>query len=64
MFLIDLAKSGHDISAYKHELNQDFAVTLIGFWLAHSTWETRDSNTTVREHQIASASVAFQLLNS
>lgn len=64
MFLTDLAKSGHDISAYKHELNQDFAVTLIGFWLAHSTWETRDSNTTVREHQIASASVAFQLLNS
>lgn len=64
MFLIDLAKSGHDISAYKHELNQDFAVTLIGFWLAHSIWETRDSNTTVREHQIASASVAFQLLNS
>lgn len=64
MFLIDLAKSGHDIAPYKEAFNKDFALTLIGFWLAHSTWETRDSDTTVREHQIASASIAFQLINS
>lgn len=63
MFLIDLAKSGQDVSAYKDMLNKDFAMTLIGFWLAHSTWETRDSNTKVREHQIASASTAFQLIS-
>ena len=64
MFLIDLAKSGHDVTTYAHRLNQDFALTLIGFWLAHSIWQTKDSNTEVREHQVASAAVAFQLLNS
>lgn len=64
MFIIDLAKSGHNVEPYKSNFNHEYALTLIGFWLAHSTWETRDSNTEVREHQIASASVALQLLRS
>lgn len=62
MFLIDLAKSGYDISAYKEHLNLDHARTLIGFWLAHSLWETRDGSTTVREQQVASAVSAYALL--
>ena len=64
MFLIDLAKSGHPIEAYRHKINHDYALTLIGFWLAHSTWETRDGNVKVREHQVASATAAFQLIQS
>lgn len=62
MFLIDLAKSGHDVSAFIDRFNPDFAITLIGFWLAHSIWQTRDGSTTVREHQVASATTAFELL--
>jgi hypothetical protein len=61
-FLVDLAKSGYDISAYKEYLNLDHARTLIGFWLAHSLWETRDGSTTVREQQVASAVSAYALL--
>lgn len=63
MMLIDLTKSGHDISPWMHRFNKEYAVTLIGMWLAHSMWETRDGNTTVREHQAASAVAAFKLLS-
>lgn len=62
MFLIDMAKSGHDVSAHLDRFNRDYALVYIGFLLAHSTWETRDGSTTVREHQVASAVTAFQLL--
>jgi 8-oxo-dGTP pyrophosphatase MutT (NUDIX family) len=62
MLLIDLAKSGHDVSRYMDNFNHDFAVTLIGFWLAHSLWQTRDGSTTVREHQVASAVTAYDLI--
>lgn len=63
MFLIDLLKSGKNVTNYLPAFNQDHAHTLVGFWLAHSLWETRDDSQTVREHQVASAMAAFQLLN-
>jgi len=62
MFLVDLAKSGHDVTPYMYSINKEYLVTLIGFWLAHSIWETRDGSTTVREQQVASAVAAYQLL--
>lgn len=63
MFLIDLQKSGNDVGNYLESFNDNHAHTLIGFWLAHSLWETRDGSQTVREHQIASAVAAYKLLN-
>jgi len=64
MFLIDLVKSGKDVTPYLPAINQDYAQVLIGFWLAHSLWETRDGSQTVREHQVASAIAAYKVLNS
>ncbi|MFZ1301310.1 MAG: NUDIX domain-containing protein [Candidatus Microsaccharimonas sp.] len=63
MFLIDLAKSGRSVSEHLETFNQEHAQILIGFWLAHSLWETRDGSSTVREHQVASAIAAYQLSN-
>jgi len=63
MFLIDLVKSGHDVTPYVDHVNKDQLITLIGFWLAHSVWNTRDGSTTVREQQVASATAAYTLLN-
>ena len=63
MFLIDLTKSGKPVERYLEKFNNDFAHILIGFWLAHSLWETRDGSQTVREHQVASAVAAYKLLN-
>ncbi len=60
--LIDLHKSGHNVSDYMSHFNQDHALTLIGFWLAHSLWPTRDDDKTVRLHQTVSAISAFDLL--
>lgn len=62
MFLIDMSKSGFSIDAYREHLNPDYIRTLIGFWLAHSIEPTRDGSTKVREHQAASACIAFGLL--
>lgn len=62
MFLIDLVKAGHDVSNYTRYINKDHALLLIGFWLEHSLWQTRDGSTTVREHQVASACAALSLL--
>ncbi|MGV9001627.1 MAG: NUDIX domain-containing protein [Candidatus Saccharimonadaceae bacterium] len=64
MFLIDLAKSGHDIQNYSEKINSDYALTLLGFWLGHSIWDTRDGSTSVREHQVASAATAFRLVTT
>ncbi|MBI3889195.1 NUDIX domain-containing protein [Candidatus Saccharibacteria bacterium] len=63
-FLIDLHKSGHDISRYMDHFNQEHALTLIGFWLAHSLWPTRSDDKTVRLHQTISAISAFDLLRN
>ena len=62
MFLIDLVKSGKEVDAHLLSFSPEYAHTLIGFWLAHSLWQTRDGSQTVREHQIASAVAAYQLL--
>ena len=64
MFLIDLVKSGKDVTPHLPVINRDYAQVLIGFWLAHSLWETRDGSQTVREHQVASAIAAYKVLNS
>jgi len=64
MFLIDLVKSGKDITPHLPIINQGYAQALIGFWLAHSLWETRDGSQTVREHQVASAVAAYKVLSS
>ena len=64
MFLIDLAKSGHDVSGHLARFNRDYAVILAGFWLAHSTWQARDAGSTVREHQVASAASALELIRA
>lgn len=62
MFLIDLVKSGYDVSPYLDHINKDQVIVLIGFWLAHSLWQTRDGSSTVREQQIASVTAAHRLL--
>ncbi len=36
--LIDLHKSGYNISNYYKEINLDHCLTLMGFWLNHATW--------------------------
>jgi hypothetical protein len=64
MFLVDLAKSGYDVSSYSEYLNKDQVIVYIGFLLAHCLWKTRDGSTTVREQQVASASAAHRLLIS
>ena len=56
----------NDLTPKQYEVlevfNKEHAQTLIGFWLAHSLWQTRDGSSTVREHQVASAVAAHQLL--
>jgi ADP-ribose pyrophosphatase YjhB (NUDIX family) len=64
MFLIDLAKSGVDVSQHLEHFNQDHAITLIGWWLAHSLWATHGGKDTVRMQQAASAVTAYQLLKT
>ncbi len=59
--LIDLAKSGHDISAYLEHINPHHCLTLIGFWLAHSTWAAHGDDT-VRFQQFVSALSGYEVL--
>ncbi len=60
--LIDLHKSGHDVSMWMDRFNQDHALTLIGFWIAHSLWPTREVDSSVRFHQVVSAISAYDLM--
>lgn len=62
MLLIDLAKSGHDISAYLQHFNPQHALLLMGHWLGRSVEPTRDGDLTVRFHQLTSAVTAYKLL--
>lgn len=62
-FLIDLAKSGHDISAYHEHINPQHCLTLIGFWLAHSTWPAHKDDT-VRFQQFVSALSGYEVLKA
>lgn len=63
MFLIDLAKSGYDVRPYVDYINKDQLILLIGMWLGHCRWNTRDGSLTVRQQQLASAVAAHQLLD-
>lgn len=58
--LIDLHKSGHDISPYFDSINTHHCLTLVGFLLAHSTWPYR-ADDTVRFQQFTSAVSAYEL---
>lgn len=61
--LIDLHKSGYDISAYRDHINPDHCLALMGFWLAHSTWPYRGDDT-VRFQQFLSAVSAYEVLKN
>lgn len=61
--LIDLHKSGHDISDYHDRINPHHCLTLMGFWLGHSTWPHR-GNDTVRFQQFLSALSAYEVLKT
>lgn len=60
-FLIDLHKSGHDISSYRQSIDPRHCLTLLGFWLGHSTWPHRGDDT-VRFQQFLSALSAYEVL--
>lgn len=63
MFLIDLAKSGHDVSDYMGEyFDTDHAVLLMGYYVSRSLDDAYDGNDTVRFHQFASAITTYRLL--
>lgn len=59
--LIDLHKSGHDVSKYLGCLNQQHCLNLMGFWLAHSTLPNQGAEG-LRAQQFASALSAYELL--
>lgn len=58
--LIDLHKSGHNISNYYKEINLDHCLTLMGFWLNHATWPY-GSDDTLRFQQFLSALSAYEI---
>jgi len=58
--LIDLHKSGHNISNYYKEINLDHCLTLMGFWLNHATWPYRGDDT-LRFQQFLSALSAYEI---
>lgn len=63
MFLIDLFKSGLDVSSLiSEQLDYGHAYTLLGYWLFRSTLPERSHTSTVRFHQLASAASAATLL--
>jgi len=61
-FLIDIHKSGHDISDYIDALNPHHCLMLIGFWLAHACWPIHTSDDSVRFQQFVSAVSAYEVL--
>jgi hypothetical protein len=64
MFIIDLFKSGKDVTDYTAgNFDPNHAAMLIGLWLGRSSAPTADGNTEVRFHQLASAASAATLLN-
>jgi hypothetical protein len=65
MFLIDLHKSGVDVSSFLvHYFNDQYAKLLIGYWLLRLGEPTASGNDEVRLHQLVSALSAFELLNA
>lgn len=65
MFLIDLAKSGHDVTQYMDtHFDDDHAMLLLGYYLSRSLDDSFEGNGAVRFHQFASAVTTYRLLNS
>ena len=63
--LIDLHKSGHDVSNYLDvHFNHQHAHLLLGFLLARSVASARDEQSVVRFHQTVSAISTFDLLDA
>lgn len=62
MFLLDLAKSGHDISDYMAYLNPTYAKLVLGYWLHRSSTPHPEGHDVVRMHQFISALKAAKLL--
>lgn len=63
MFLIDLAKSGHDVSKYMSEhFNDDHAMLLMGYYLSRSLDKPSEGGEDVRFQQFTSAVTAYRLL--
>ncbi len=60
--LIDLHKRGIAVGDYMQYFNKDHALTMIGFWLMHSTWPGGTDD--VRFQQVHSAVAAYDLLSS
>ena len=60
--LIDLHKSGHDVATYYEHVNAEHCLTLLGFWLAHSTWPIYRGDDSIRFQQFVSALSAYDLL--
>jgi len=58
--LIDLHKSGYNISNYYKEINLDHCLTLMGFWLNHATWPYHGDDT-LRFQQFLSALSAYEI---
>ena len=58
--LIDLHKSGHNISNYYKEINLDHCLALMGFWLNHATWPYHGDDT-LRFQQFLSALSAYEI---
>jgi len=63
MFLIDLHKSGVDVTSYLEQyFSEQYAKLLIGYWLLRLGEPTASGNDEVRLHQLVSAISAFELL--
>ena len=61
--LIDLYKSGHDVSRYATYINPQHCLNLMGFWLAHSILPNEGAEG-LRLQQFASALSAYALLTA
>jgi hypothetical protein len=62
MFLLDLAKAGHDISSYMDQFNPTYAKLVLGYWLNRSQTSHPEGHDVVRMHQFISALKAARLL--
>jgi ADP-ribose pyrophosphatase YjhB (NUDIX family) len=59
--LIDLHKNGHDVTNYLGHLSRQYCLTLMGFWLTHSTLPNQGAEG-LRSQQFISALSAYELL--
>lgn len=60
-FLVDAARSGVDVSAWRASLNRPLLAALVGFWLWRCTHEPLAPGNSLRAVQAESAAVAYDL---